>query len=337
MCSVSALPTSCHGSPGGRLGHRAPSAGSRAGQARWPTRSSSASPTAGTSPPRRPGRTSCAGSRDCPAPSPRSRSSTRGAARSRVWTSPGVSTGCSSSSTGASSTSGSAWPNESLEDFLMREKRRELRISQLTGWVCIRIGWADLENLVWRPASGPSWTHGAPPPDRPSPSAYDRWPRHGLWPLQPPRCAGNPAAAGFPATGRRRTPRTPGGPCRGRPACWPARTRGPWSARSSPAARALSSLACVSAMPASSLETMSSARADFSGSERFHWSSSTERMACSTLRMRPSRSFIRSRGTLPASSHLSAMSRKAFLTASRSAPRHAAAGRVPRPRRAGPP
>ena len=39
-------------------------------------------------------------------------------------------------------------PNESLEDFLMREKRRELRICQLTGWVCIRIGWADLENPV---------------------------------------------------------------------------------------------------------------------------------------------------------------------------------------------
>jgi hypothetical protein len=39
-------------------------------------------------------------------------------------------------------------PNESLEDFLMREKRRELRICQLTGWVCVRIGWADLENPV---------------------------------------------------------------------------------------------------------------------------------------------------------------------------------------------
>ena len=35
---------------------------------------------------------------------------------------------------------------ESLEAFLMREKRREERICQLTGWVCIRISWSDLEN-----------------------------------------------------------------------------------------------------------------------------------------------------------------------------------------------
>jgi hypothetical protein len=35
---------------------------------------------------------------------------------------------------------------ESLDDYLMREKKREERICQLTGWVCIRIGWADLEN-----------------------------------------------------------------------------------------------------------------------------------------------------------------------------------------------
>lgn len=34
---------------------------------------------------------------------------------------------------------------ETLEQFLMREKRREERICQLTGWVCIRITWADLE------------------------------------------------------------------------------------------------------------------------------------------------------------------------------------------------
>ncbi|PUA79303.1 hypothetical protein C7S10_19985 [Nocardioides currus] len=38
---------------------------------------------------------------------------------------------------------------ETLEEFLMREKKREERICQLTGWVCIRIGWADLE----RPAA----------------------------------------------------------------------------------------------------------------------------------------------------------------------------------------
>lgn len=34
---------------------------------------------------------------------------------------------------------------ETLEEFLMREKRREEEVSQLTGWTCIRISWADLE------------------------------------------------------------------------------------------------------------------------------------------------------------------------------------------------
>lgn len=34
---------------------------------------------------------------------------------------------------------------ETLADYLMREKKREERICQETGWVCIRIGWADLE------------------------------------------------------------------------------------------------------------------------------------------------------------------------------------------------
>jgi hypothetical protein len=33
---------------------------------------------------------------------------------------------------------------ETLEEFLMREKRREERICQLTGWICIRITWSDL-------------------------------------------------------------------------------------------------------------------------------------------------------------------------------------------------
>ncbi len=33
---------------------------------------------------------------------------------------------------------------ETLAAYLMREKRREERICQLTGWVCIRIGWEDL-------------------------------------------------------------------------------------------------------------------------------------------------------------------------------------------------
>jgi hypothetical protein len=37
---------------------------------------------------------------------------------------------------------------ETLEEFLMREKKREERICQLTGWVCLRIGWADLEKPV---------------------------------------------------------------------------------------------------------------------------------------------------------------------------------------------
>ena len=64
-----------------------------------------------------------------------------------------------------------------------------------------------------------------------------------------------------------------------------------------------------------------------------HWSSSTPRIACSTLRMRPSRSFIRSRGTLPAASQRSAMSRNASLAALQVGDRDAA----PRPRRAGPP
>jgi len=35
---------------------------------------------------------------------------------------------------------------ETLEEFLMREKRREELICQLTGWVCIRITWADLNS-----------------------------------------------------------------------------------------------------------------------------------------------------------------------------------------------
>lgn len=39
-------------------------------------------------------------------------------------------------------------PGESLEDYVMREKRREERICLLTGWVCIRLTWADLENPV---------------------------------------------------------------------------------------------------------------------------------------------------------------------------------------------
>ncbi len=36
-------------------------------------------------------------------------------------------------------------PGESLDEYLRREKLREESICQATGWVCIRISWADLE------------------------------------------------------------------------------------------------------------------------------------------------------------------------------------------------
>ena len=39
-------------------------------------------------------------------------------------------------------------PGETLEDYVMREKQREERICRATGWICIRITWADLENSV---------------------------------------------------------------------------------------------------------------------------------------------------------------------------------------------
>jgi hypothetical protein len=35
-------------------------------------------------------------------------------------------------------------PGESVTDAVLREKRREERIRELTGWTCIRITWADL-------------------------------------------------------------------------------------------------------------------------------------------------------------------------------------------------
>ena len=37
---------------------------------------------------------------------------------------------------------------ETLDEYLMREKRREERICLATGWVCIRITWSDLEQPV---------------------------------------------------------------------------------------------------------------------------------------------------------------------------------------------
>ena len=39
-------------------------------------------------------------------------------------------------------------PGETLDQYLMREKRREEQICQVTGWVCIRIQWSDLESPV---------------------------------------------------------------------------------------------------------------------------------------------------------------------------------------------
>lgn len=39
-------------------------------------------------------------------------------------------------------------PGETLDAYLMREKRREEQICAATGWVCMRIGWADLERPV---------------------------------------------------------------------------------------------------------------------------------------------------------------------------------------------
>lgn len=37
-------------------------------------------------------------------------------------------------------------PGESIEDAVLREKRREDRVRELTGWRCIRITWADLSD-----------------------------------------------------------------------------------------------------------------------------------------------------------------------------------------------
>jgi hypothetical protein len=41
-----------------------------------------------------------------------------------------------------------ARPGEKPEDVVFREKRREDRIRELTGWRCIRLTWADLENAA---------------------------------------------------------------------------------------------------------------------------------------------------------------------------------------------
>lgn len=39
-------------------------------------------------------------------------------------------------------------PGETLDQYLMREKRREEQICLMTGWICIRIQWSDLETPV---------------------------------------------------------------------------------------------------------------------------------------------------------------------------------------------
>ena len=39
-------------------------------------------------------------------------------------------------------------PGETLDQYLLREKRREELICQVTGWTCIRIQWTDLESPV---------------------------------------------------------------------------------------------------------------------------------------------------------------------------------------------
>ncbi|NPD04921.1 hypothetical protein HN031_09535 [Nocardioides sp. zg-1308] len=36
-------------------------------------------------------------------------------------------------------------PGESLDEFLMREKKRQELVCLLTGWVCLRVTWADLD------------------------------------------------------------------------------------------------------------------------------------------------------------------------------------------------
>ena len=86
----------------------------------------------------------------------------------------------------------------------------------------------------------------------------------------------------------------------------------------SPAERAFSRSASTFSIASLSLVTMSSARADFSGSVRRHFSSSMPRIAVSTARIRSSRGRILSRGTLPIASQRSAISRMARFAASTS-------------------
>ncbi len=51
---------------------------------------------------------------------------------------------------------------ETLEQFLLREKRREELICALTGWVCIRITWETSQRprLLARRDPRASWSRG---------------------------------------------------------------------------------------------------------------------------------------------------------------------------------
>lgn len=39
-------------------------------------------------------------------------------------------------------------PGETLDEYVMREKRREEQICLATGWICIRVTWADIERPI---------------------------------------------------------------------------------------------------------------------------------------------------------------------------------------------
>ena len=50
---------------------------------------------------------------------------------------------------------------ETVTDAVLREKRREERVRELTGWICVRIAWAEL-------ADPRRSRHVSGPPSRPS-------------------------------------------------------------------------------------------------------------------------------------------------------------------------
>ena len=95
---------------------------------------------------------SCVGARTCRAPSPSVPIARRARATwSRTWTSRGRSTACSSSSTARMKYAASRARARPLDGCVMREKRREELICELTGWRCIRITWADLDRTPSAP------------------------------------------------------------------------------------------------------------------------------------------------------------------------------------------